>query len=245
MSTGPDKTDVSVFHPLYRKVKEILVARIIEGTWQPGEIIPSELDLTREMGVSQGTVRKALSLMAEENLLVRQRGRGTFVADPEIGGNVSRLFRIVADSGEYSLPKWEIVRRGKGTADDVEATELGIKPGSAVWLVDRKLLLEDKPVLVEKITLPVSRAPGFDVLECLPVNVYNLYSTHWGITIANTTERLKAVKASAEVAELLSCKPGTAILQYSTVAFDLSRLPVELRVSRALTENVHYLSNLL
>ncbi|HKH95374.1 MAG TPA: GntR family transcriptional regulator, partial [Beijerinckiaceae bacterium] len=68
------------FRPLYRQVRELLVQRIADGLWAPGQPIPSEPEIASELGVSQGTVRKALDEMAGENLVVRRQGRGTYVA---------------------------------------------------------------------------------------------------------------------------------------------------------------------
>ena len=50
------------------------------GEWRPGEAIPSEIELARRFGVSQGTVRKAIDALAADNLVVRRQGKGTFVA---------------------------------------------------------------------------------------------------------------------------------------------------------------------
>ena len=63
------------FRPLYRQVKELLVRRIGDQVWAPGALIPSEQQIAAELGVSQGTVRKALDEMTAERLLVRRQGR--------------------------------------------------------------------------------------------------------------------------------------------------------------------------
>lgn len=68
------------FRPLYRQVRDVLVKRIADGVWQAGQALPSEPEIAADLGVSHGTVRKALDEMTAENLLVRRQGRGTFVA---------------------------------------------------------------------------------------------------------------------------------------------------------------------
>ena len=60
------------FRPLYRQVRELLLRRLAEGVWQPGQLLPSEGQLAAELGVSQGTVRKALDALTAERLLVRR-----------------------------------------------------------------------------------------------------------------------------------------------------------------------------
>ena len=75
MSPSPE------LQPLYKQVYELLIARLIEGYWKPSQILPSEMLLAKEIGVSQGTVRKALNQMVAEKMLQRQQGKGTFVAE--------------------------------------------------------------------------------------------------------------------------------------------------------------------
>ncbi len=72
--------------PLYAQVKAQLIQRIQSGDWKPGELIPNEFVLAGELGVSQGTVRKALGELTADKLLLRRQGRGTFVAKhtPEV-----------------------------------------------------------------------------------------------------------------------------------------------------------------
>src|SRR5205085_5533250 len=68
------------YRPLYRQVKELLIKRLGDGSWAPGQLLPSEPEIAAGLGVSPGTVRKALDEMSSESLLVRRQGRGTFVA---------------------------------------------------------------------------------------------------------------------------------------------------------------------
>ena len=62
------------FKPLYQQVKDLLIERLIGGYWRPGDLLPSEMQLAEQLGVSQGTVRKALDEMTAGNLLVRRQG---------------------------------------------------------------------------------------------------------------------------------------------------------------------------
>ena len=68
------------FRPLYAQVKDAMIQNLVSGAWRPGDKLPSETNLAEEYGVSQGTMRKALDDLAAQNLVVRQQGRGTFIA---------------------------------------------------------------------------------------------------------------------------------------------------------------------
>lgn len=232
------------FRPLYLQVREELTRHLAAGRWQPGTALPSEQELARELGVSQGTVRKALDAMTAERILVRKQGRGTFVAEFEESRILFQFFRLYPDQGERLFPVSRVLRVAKDTANSAEAAALGIEHGSEVWRLFRVRFHGDEPMLRESISLPVGRFPGFDQPAEIPNNVYRLYSERWGITITSAAEKLKAVLASAEDARALGCAKGAPLLEIVRTAFDINRRPVEFRVSRCLTHRMHYASNL-
>jgi GntR family transcriptional regulator len=232
------------YRPLYIQVKDSLIRRLIDGAWQPGQIIPSEMELAREIGVSQGTIRKALDVMTAENLLVRRQGRGTYVAEPAESRILFQYFRIVPDSGEASFPDSSILRWSREKANGAERESLMLSKGAAVWRIARIRNLGGVPAIAETISLSTTRFAGFEALTSIPNNLYRLYSENWRITIARAREKLKAVAASKSDAKALGCAEGTPLLRIMRVAFDLEGNPVELRVSRCLTDQTHYLSEL-
>ncbi len=237
-------TTTFAYKPLYMQVKDQLVRRLIDGEWQPGQLIPSEMELARQVGVSQGTIRKALDAMTAENLLIRRQGRGTFVASPEESRILFQFFRMVPDDGETSFPQSRILKRDRARATRRDAQALDLQAGEAVWLTERLRSIRDRPLLVETIRLPAARFAGFGEVAALPNNVYGLYSQRWGVTIARASERLKAVAASEADAAHLGCKTHTPLLEITRVAYDLENKPVELRVSRCLTDMAHYAAEL-
>ncbi len=232
------------YKPLYVQVKDKLKQRLIDGTWLPGQMIPSEMDLAREIGVSQGTVRKALDAITAENLLVRRQGRGTYVAEPEDSRILFRYFRLQPKTGKPSFPQSHVSSCIRTQADRLEIEALAIPAKSDVWRIGRERHISKKPLLVETLSLPAERFAGFEALDAIPNNVYRLYSDRWGITIARAAERLTAIAADRGDARILGCETGTPLLRIERIAYDLEDTPVELRVSRCLTDAVHYLSDL-
>jgi GntR family transcriptional regulator len=104
VETAPD------FRPLYAQVKELLIRRLVEGRWRPGDALPAETSLAVELGVSQGTVRKALDEMAAANLLERRQGKGTFVARHSRQRSLFHFFHIVGEDGRKELPSSRILQ---------------------------------------------------------------------------------------------------------------------------------------
>ena len=241
------ETDTNIgFKPLYAQVKDQLIRRLVDGTWQPGMNLPSEQELARQLSVSQGTVRKALDAMTAENLLVRRQGRGTFVAEPEDARILFQFFRLTDDTGagEEAFPESHLLSCSMEPATKKEAEALAIEPGDDVWRIERSRQIRGRPIIAESITIPAAIYQGFENLAEIPNNIYQLYSSRWGITIAKADERLKAVLCDERDAEALGCGVGEPLLLITRIARDLEGNPVELRASRCLTTETHYAVNL-
>ena len=232
------------FRPLYQQVRDTLVRRLIAGSWTPGMMLPSEYQLASELGVSQGTVRKALDAMTAEHLLLRRQGRGTFVAVPEEGRIMFQFFRLVADGGERLFPQSRVLSRVRATASVEDRERLALAEGAKVWRIDRIRQLGDTPVISERITLPTAPFEALAEMAEIPNNVYALYSEKFGITIAKAAEKLKAVVADAAIAGQLGCALGHPVLAVERVALALDDRPIEHRISYCLTDSFHYRADL-
>src|SRR5690349_6045144 len=156
-AAGPD------FRPLYAQVKELMIRRMLDGAWRPGDILPSEGRLAAEFGVSQGTVRKALDEMAAQRLLVRQQGRGTFVARHDQERSLFHFFHIVGEDGEKELPSSRILDLRLARAEREQAALLALPPRAKVYNLLRIRTLQGEAVILERIALPASLFPDFSV----------------------------------------------------------------------------------
>lgn len=225
--------------PLYQQVRERLILRLIDGDWSAGDVIPSEIQLARELGVSQGTVRKALDEMVRDNILRRKQGRGTFVASSDDAEFVFQFFRLQPDGGARVLPDSRVMSVRRDRATGAEAQALDIASGTETLRIERVRSLNDRPAISETVILVRALFDGFPTRD-VPNNLYNLYAKRWGIRIGRTDEQLKAVAATDTDAERLLCAPGAPLLRIERVARDLGGRPVELRLSHCLTDAFHY-----
>jgi GntR family transcriptional regulator len=232
------------YRPLYRQVKELLMQRLSDSTWSPGQLLPSEPEIAAGLGVSPGTVRKALDEMSAESLVIRRQGRGTFVARHDEERILFQFFRLIPDSGERRFPEGHTISVAVAKAADDVAARLGLAPRATVIAIERVRLLDGRPCIHERIVLPRSLFPGIERHKDLPNNLYAYYSAQFGVTIARGTERLKAVAADARQAQLLGARTGQPMLQVERVAFGVDGTPAEWRVSVCHTEQAHYLSEL-
>jgi GntR family transcriptional regulator len=231
--------------PLYVQVRELMIGRLIQGVWKPGAVLPSEVQLAEEFGVSQGTVRKALDALAAENLVIRRQGRGTFVAEHDDERTLFHFFHLVGEDGSRQMPGGTQLSCRAGKASRAEALRLDIERGAGVIRLRRTRDLGGMPAIYESISVPAILYPNLGGEGVLPNTLYELYESRYGITIARAEERLRAVEAPAEAAVLLGIAPGAPVLEIDRVAFALDGRPAEWRVSLCDTRHHHYLAELV
>ncbi|MGB5452519.1 MAG: GntR family transcriptional regulator [Sedimenticolaceae bacterium] len=230
--------------PLYMQIKELFVSRISEGQWSPGEGIPSEMQLAQELGVSQGTVRKAITELVEKNVLTRKQGSGTFVAYHDSQRALFHFFHIVDNKGHKVLPDSTTLSCRRKRASRLQSSKLQLASGSSVISIERIRKFNDQPTMLETITLPATLFGALaKVGACdLPNMLYELYEKKFGITVHSAEEQLRAVAASEHDASLLDLPTGTPLLEIERVALTLDRTPIELRISHCITSK-HYYEN--
>lgn len=231
------------FMPLHRQVKEILLRRIANGWRGADEALPSEPELAADLEVSLGTIRAALGLLAADKVLVRQQGKGTYVARHDDARILFQFQRLTPDGQARQFPESRVFSVNAEPPEAGDQAQLGLAVGERVFKLRRTRSFGGLTCITELITLPLVLFPKIEARD-LPNNLYEFYSAHYGIRIAKAVEQLKAVGATANDSEHLGVPVGTPLLQIDRVAVDLSDRPVERRISRCRTDAYHYLSKL-
>lgn len=230
------------FQPLYQQIKSLITQSLMAGEWGPGEPIPSEIELASRFNVSQGTVRKAINELADQNLLIRHQGKGTFVASHAEERRKYYFTRITPDSGEDVHPTPELLECRRAKADGVTSRLLDLPPASSIFIVRRRFRIAGELVEFEEVRVPTALFRGLStaVIEQHECKLYSMYESQFGVRIIEVRERIKAVAADEEEGRLLEVAPGAALLRVDRVAFTFGEKPVETRASLFHTANHHY-----
>ena len=235
------------FQPLYRQIKHLITQSLVSGEWRPGDPIPSEIELASRYSVSQGTVRKAVSELAGENLLIRFQGKGTFVASHAEERSKFHFLRLTPDRGELKALTAELIDFRRLRADAVSAKLLRLPPGGGLCLIRRVMLLSDRATVYEEVRLPAHSFKGLSatVIERHECMLYSMYETAFGVRILHADERLKAVAAPREAATALGLAPGAPVLLLERVAYTYTEEPAEMRRSWCDTREHHYRNRIM
>jgi GntR family transcriptional regulator len=214
--------------PLYIQVCELLTRRIAGGVWKPNAALPNELELARELGVSSGTIRKAMEKLEADRLVVRRQGRGTFVIDqtgPEIA---SRFDRVRHGDGKPIVWRTELLRQSCDTPTERERRKLLLEPDEPVARKRRLVTASDRPFAVEETCLAIGRLPGLEASDVGDWCLSKLSQRH-GVHAARACEEVRLTAASQEVAMLLSVEAGTVLVQLDRIISSTDDSPLEWR----------------
>jgi len=219
------------FSPLYRQIKNLILQSLEGGEWGPGDLIPSETELAARYNVSQGTVRKAVDELAADNLLLRRQGKGTFVASHDDPRAFFRFLRLAAISGEIGPSRSVPLECWRAKAGQEAARTLGLKLAAPIIIVRRLLEFGEKPVVLDEIYLPGETFAGLtlDLLKGWQGSLYSLFESQFGVRMVRAEERLRAVAADRNTAEILKVAAGSPLLSVERVSYSYGDRPMEWR----------------
>jgi len=228
------------FQPLYKQVYDHLTARLVDGFWKPSEPLPSEMALAEQLGVSQGTVRKALNQMVAENLLERRQGKGTYVAEHTQESSLFRFFRLRDPGGESLIPETRVLSSSRRTATKTERGKLGLDAKAQIVELMRLRFLHGEPAIVEKVIQPLSVFPDIDKEDSLPNALYILYQEKYGISIVSVRDELHATALPEAYAEHLDMAPHAPVMMVERCSVNIDGRVVELSQAYCNTDKFVY-----
>jgi GntR family transcriptional regulator len=228
--------------PIFKEVKRRMLAALAAGAWRPGEALPAEPRLAERFGISIGTLRKAIDELVAEHVLVRQQGRGTFVATHTRDRMLFLFFNVVRHDGVKEYPEVELLDFRKGRAADEEAARLQLPARAPVFGYRNVLRLRGTPVIVDDITVPAGLFAGLTAarLRERTNTIYHLYQHGFGLSVVRTAETVRAVAAPQDVADILEVPAGSPLLLVRRVAYTPDERPVEFRRSHVDTTHHEY-----
>ena len=234
--------DALVAAPLHEQVKSRIMDRIVAGDWPEGFVLPAEIDLAKAFGVSYGTVRHAMSELTQEGVLMRRRRTGTVVTGRAPHHTLNRFyqyFRLHSSDGDLINTEAKVIHVERRAATAEEAERLKIAVGAEVGYLIRLRLADGRPVMIDRIVLPASRAPDFpEDPEEIPALIYRWLLEQYGLSLAAVREKVTARLATDEDKALLDLPVDTpaALLVIDEVAFGARNEPLLIMHHVALTD---------
>ncbi len=209
--------------PLYQQLHHALRQAIEDKRLVSDSALPPERDIAIDFGVSRSTVRKALDALAEERLITRQHGAGTFVAT-----RVEKVFSMLSSFSEDMKSRGRSARsiwlgRTSGAVTPEEAMVLGLSPGTPVLRFHRIRYADDVAMALEYSTVPSQYLASEKAVD---TSLYDALE-RTGSRPVRALQRLRAVLFTTDQAALLGIEPQAPGLLIERRGFLADGLAVE------------------
>lgn len=219
--------DSALALPLYHQVAGILRQRIEEGVYPAGVRLNSEDELAVEFDVSRATVRQAMGELATEGLVVRRRGRGTFVEDTgrpvlkqRFRGSLSDL---IAESGGTTTRDVTVTHDSAFPAYIGEALRL---PDCRGTVARRTRMMDGQPFALTITYLPPDLGKTLTPAGLRRKALMELLMDS-GISLSSASQSIRAQLADLDVCSQIEVELGAAVLFVERIVHDTAGRPVE------------------
>jgi GntR family transcriptional regulator len=215
--------------PLHLQIRRAIQEQITSGILGAGTRLPTEHEYAELFGVSIAPVRQALLDLAALGLLVRRKGRGTFVRGIRVEAEIDLLTSFTDSLRGRGVPvRMQMLVRERVPADADVAGSLGIRPGSAVVHLRRLAWISDEPAALLDAYLP---ARQFGKLVGLDFDagrsLYATLETEFGVRLGVARSRLEVGRLTELDGPLLHEPEGTSMIRIASVTEDIVGRPVE------------------
>lgn len=207
------------------RVRDALL-ELIEAR-RPGDAVPSERALCARLGVSRPTVRAAVDELVVAGLLVREHGRGMFVAAEKI------TQELVAEHGALTVPQ----ARGVWTSRVLElrtlpagarvGRRLRVSPAATIRYAARLRLVDGAPTAIEHLHLPAALVPGLTETELEQGDLYEHFRDRHGVRVAEAVQSVEPTVVTRAEADLLDVPELSPALLFERLTTDTAGRPVE------------------
>ena len=223
------KIDRNSYIPYYIQVMDALKEYVEQGHVKPNERLPGEPELCRLFDVSRTVIRQALRELEYEGLIIRKKGKGTFIAEPKIKESLfQELTGFYQDMAAKGLtPVSKILRQDVIPASKKVAGFLQLEVETPVIQIDRLRFVDNEPIVLVTTYLPHILCPDLVDVDLTHQSLYAYLEKQHGIEIARGHRTIEAVPAQEVEANLLHTKKGAPLILLNSVSYLADGTPIE------------------
>ncbi|TDS98249.1 GntR family transcriptional regulator [Rahnella sp. BIGb0236] len=215
--------------PLYLQVSEWIRENIYKGDLTTGDRVPSENQIMDMLGVSRGTVKKAVTLLVNEGMLVQVQGKGTFVKSENISYSLGEGLLSFAESLESQHLNFEtqVIESRIDVASKLVASKLGIEMGAPILYLKRVRSVEGERVMLIENRINIAHCPGIEDIDFNSNNLFPTVERLSGKKIASSESRYAAKIIGAERGHYLEVHEDAPVLHLEQIVYFENNIPLE------------------
>ena len=217
----------------YHDIANDLRSKIINGFYKKQEKLPKQTVLAQEYNTSRVTIQKALDMLHLEGLIYGRKGIGTFVTGPVsiFDYNAQNQRGLTKRLGELGELTSQIISFDVLFPDEEEQKKLKISKNDPIYDIVRLRLLDNEPLSLEYIMMPVHLIPGIDE-HILKSSIYRYINESLNLEIGTSIRRIKADKADTYDQNYLNCAIHDPVLEVEQTVYLKNGTPFEVSHAR-------------
>jgi GntR family transcriptional regulator len=215
--------------PFYVQLKEALHKYIDVNDLKPGDQLPGEMTICTMYDVSRTVVRQALQEMEHEGVIVKEKGRGAFIAQTKITESlVQKLTGFHQDMVSRGFkPVSKVLDQQVQPAGSKIASMLGLEADSQIIKITRLRHINDEPITLVTTYLPYDRCKGIEKVDLTHQSLYALLEKEYGIIITNGKRTIQAIAADEHEAKSLNQEIGAPLISLDSISYLSGGTPIE------------------
>ncbi|MFB1049924.1 GntR family transcriptional regulator [Paraliobacillus sp. JSM ZJ581] len=213
--------------PIYYQLENLIRTQIERGEFLAGDALPSERVYAETYNISRMTVRQAINNLAIEGLIVRQKGKGTFVAEKKFQQALQGLTGFSEDMFARGLqPSNKTIHLEEIKPTPMIAAKLMIDLNEPILMIKRIRLADQAPISLETIYTP-TKIVDKATFSNINVSFYQYVEQQLGLTIAHATQEIESSLATKYEQKYLTLKKGDPVLSMRRTTYLSDGMPFE------------------
>lgn len=199
--------------PQYRKIYEILRKHILSGVYAEGSLLPSENELCAVHNITRPTVRQALEVLVQEGFISKKQGKGSIVRKPPQDIGILSIAGTASAIGNQYL-QTQILQKPqiKPWPAQFPFELSSVERESGCIYMERLRLVDGTPVFYDINHIPNINLPRFTSRTLENKSLFETLRTFYQVEIKGGEQKLKAIKADTQIAQLLNMPVGEPVL---------------------------------
>lgn len=213
------KSDIPVYQQIYAYLKDMILSKTIHL----GELLPAETEFCSQLDISRTTIRQAFAALEKDNLIVRIKGKGTFVSEPMLNRTLNNLYSFSDEMTSMGLStsaevrSFEIIKAAPEMIAQFGLTE----PYPDIFRVVRLRTVDNSPLTLETVYIPCNICPVLSKELLNTTSLYKILHQFSGILPSSASEVYSSVNLPRDIAKLLNCSAGTSAFLVDRVSRDI------------------------
>jgi GntR family transcriptional regulator len=207
--------------PLYVQLASYIRMQIKASVFKPGDKMITENELCDLLKVSRTTIRQSMNRLVEEGLLVRHRGKGSFIADQKLRRNINYMYNFTENiRAAGAIPRSIVLEKKIITADPAISEKLQLQTSNnRAFFLSRLRCADDEPIVYENTYIPYYFCEGIEHFDFSQASLYQTLSTSYSLNLSRAVETIESIVLTKEAGKRLNCKSRTPGFRIQRISY--------------------------